>query len=199
MAREAKHRDKIVRATAELLRRRGFAATGINEITELSGAPKGSLYHYFPGGKEEIAAEAVRYAGERVRATITELVATHKSPAETVRAYGILLGGWLAQSGFVDGCPISTALLEAGPNERAIVDAGRTAFAAWVEAFALGLVGAGASPDAAERAARAAVMLLEGALIFARVERSDAAIVTAVEEAARLFDAAIARSDRAQQ
>jgi TetR/AcrR family transcriptional regulator, lmrAB and yxaGH operons repressor len=196
MAREAKHRDKIIRATAELLRRRGYAATGINEITELSGSPKGSLYHYFPGGKEEIAAEAVRYAGERVRATITDLVATHESPSEAVRAYGTLLGGWLSQSGFVDGCPISTALLEAGPNEKAIVEAGRVAFAAWVEAFAHGLVGAGAPTVAAERAARAAVMLLEGALIFARVERSDAAIVAAVEEAARLFDEAIALGDR---
>lgn len=197
MAREAKHRDKIVRATAELLRRRGYAATGINEITDLSGAPRGSLYHYFPGGKEEIAAEAVRYAGERVRTTITELVETHENPAEAVQAYGNLLGGWLAKSGFVDGCPISTALLEAGPSEAAIVEAGRTAFAAWVAAFANALVGAGAAAAAAERAARAAVMLLEGALIFARVERSDAAIRTAVDEAARLFNAAIAMGARA--
>jgi TetR/AcrR family transcriptional repressor of lmrAB and yxaGH operons len=196
MGREAKHRDKIVRATAELLRRRGYAATGINEIAELSGAPKGSLYHYFPGGKEQIAAEAVRYAGERVCATISDLARTHQSPADAVRAYGQLLGGWMAKSGFIDGCPIATTMLEIGPNDSAIVEAGRAAFASWAEGFADALRTSGVAAAKAHNVARSAVMILEGALILARVERSAAAIETAAEQAANLFDEAVAKPAR---
>lgn len=196
MAREAKHRDKIVRAAAELFRRRGYAATGINEIAELSGAPKGSLYHYFPDGKEEIAAAAVRYAGERVAATIADLVRSNEAPGDALRAYGHMLGGWMAQSRFVDGCPISTTMLEIGPEETAVVAAGRAAFASWVQGFADALSKAGVAEAEAEAAARSAIMLIEGALIFARVERNAAAITAAADAAARLFDAAVVAAAR---
>lgn len=191
MSREAKHRDKIVRATAELLRRRGYCATGINEIVDLSGAPKGSLYHYFPGGKAQIAAEAVRYAGERVRTTIANLVATYKDPGDVIRAYGQLLAGWMAKSDFVDGCPITTTLLEISADESAVVEAGCAAFALWVESFALSLERAGVASARAHGVARSAIMLLEGALIFARVERSSAPITAAADLAASLFEAAV--------
>jgi acyl-coenzyme A thioesterase PaaI-like protein len=64
-----KHRGAIVRAAVTLFRRNGYAATGINEIAKVSGAPKASLYHYFPGGKDEIAEAAVRLAGAGLVAT----------------------------------------------------------------------------------------------------------------------------------
>jgi TetR/AcrR family transcriptional repressor of lmrAB and yxaGH operons len=193
MGREAKHRDKIVRATAELLRRRGYAATGINEIAELSSAPKGSLYHYFPGGKEQIAAEALRYAGDLVRTTILNLTQTN-SPADAVRAYGRLLCGWMAKSEFTDGCPIATTMLEVGPNEVAIGEAGGAAFASWIDAFAEALEASGVAAGKAHVLARSAIMLFEGALILARVERNAAAIETAAEQAASLFEEAMAKA-----
>ena len=118
-------RDKIIRATAQLLRQRGFAATGLADIIETSGAPKGSLYHYFPGGKDDIAVEALRYAGEKVRATLTELAGEQPSAAAVMRRYGAMVAGWLADSKFRDGCPIATTLLEtaAGVCEGAIAAA----------------------------------------------------------------------------
>src|SRR4051812_25766766 len=73
MSRPPRHRGAIVRAAATLFRRNGYAATGINEIAEVSGAPKGSLYHYFPNGKEQIAEAAVRFAGAGVVATLEKL------------------------------------------------------------------------------------------------------------------------------
>jgi TetR/AcrR family transcriptional regulator, lmrAB and yxaGH operons repressor len=194
MGREAKHRDKIVRATAELLRRRGYAATGINEIAELSGAPKGSLYHYFPGGKEQIAAEALRYAGDLVRTTLSNLTQTSQDPAAAVRAYGRLLCGWMAKSEFTDGCPIATTMLEVGPNEAAIGEAGGAAFASWIDAFADALEASGVAAGKAHVLARSAIMLFEGALILARVERNAAAIETATEQAASLFEEAMAKA-----
>jgi TetR/AcrR family transcriptional regulator, lmrAB and yxaGH operons repressor len=197
MGREAKHRDKIVRATAVLLRRRGYAATGVNEITELSGAPKGSLYHYFPGGKEQIAAEAITYAGGLVCKTIAELAQTSRSPAEAIRTYGQMLIGWMAQSDFADGCPLATTLLEVGPNEPAVVEAGRAAFASWIESFVGLLEHAGVPAAKARTPARSAIMMLEGALLLARIERNGTAIATASEEIAHLFDETVARTERA--
>ena len=61
-----KHREPITDAAVRLFRRKGYAATGLNEIVEVSGAPKGSLYHYFPEGKASIAVAAVEEAGRRV-------------------------------------------------------------------------------------------------------------------------------------
>jgi TetR/AcrR family transcriptional regulator, lmrAB and yxaGH operons repressor len=190
MAPEAKHRDKIVRATAKLIRRGGFAATGISEIAALSGAPKGSIYHYFPGGKDEIVEHALRYAGQLVRDTIDGLAQQGASPAGAARAYGRLLAGWMADSGFRDGCPIATTMLEVGPDQVAIAQAGRDAYRSWREAFAGMLVRSGVAASGAEHLSLLAVMLLEGALIVSRAERDPAPITTAFDEIGRMFDAA---------
>src|ERR1017187_8508667 len=100
MSAPPRHRGAIVRAAATLCRRNGYAATGINEIVEVSGAPKGSLYHYFPGGKDEIAEAAVRFAGAGVVATLEKLEQEHATAAAMIAAYCTLLAGWMAKSGF---------------------------------------------------------------------------------------------------
>ncbi len=131
MSAPPKHRGAIVRAAATLFRRNGYAATGINEIADLAGAPKGSLYHYFPDGKDAIGEAAVRFAGKGLVVTMEKLEAEHKSAAHMIQAYCRLLAGWMAKSGFKDGCPISTTLLESAPQSERIAQAGREAFAAW--------------------------------------------------------------------
>ena len=188
MPAKPKHRDKIVRTAARLFRRDGYAATGTNEIVAASGAPKGSLYHYFPKGKAEIAEAAVAYAGGLVSATLTELAAKHAQPADIVRAYGALLAGWLAKSGFRDGCPITTTLLELSPAEAGVTKAGKAAFGTWVDVFTASLRAAGARKASAERLARTAIAAFEGALILARVEQSARPIEDVATEIARLFE-----------
>jgi len=82
-----------VRAAATLFRRNGYAATGINEIAELAGAPKGSLYHYFPDGKQQIGEAAVRLAGKSVVVTLEKLELQHETTAAVIQAYCRLLAG----------------------------------------------------------------------------------------------------------
>jgi TetR/AcrR family transcriptional regulator, lmrAB and yxaGH operons repressor len=188
MSEKGGQREKIVRATADLLRRRGYAATGLADIIAASGAPKGSLYHYFPGGKDQIAAAAVKYAGALVSATIGDLAATGASAADVVRAYGALLAEWMAQSGFEDGCPITTTLLETAPANGEIAEAGRAAFADWARSFAARLVDAGVAEERAARLGRLAIMTLEGALVLARAENSNAPIELATDEISALFE-----------
>jgi TetR/AcrR family transcriptional repressor of lmrAB and yxaGH operons len=167
-----KHRGAIVRAAATLFRRNGYAATGINEIAEVAGAPKGSLYHSFPDGKDQIGEAAVRFAGKGVVVTLEKLEQEHRTAAAMMQAYCRLLVGWMAKSGFRDGCPISTTLLESAPQSAGIALAGREAFAGWRAVIARALVRDGFSRAEAGRLATLAVSALEGSLILARVESS---------------------------
>jgi TetR/AcrR family transcriptional repressor of lmrAB and yxaGH operons len=101
-----KHRQPIINAAVTLFRRQGFARTGLNDIVDVSGAPKGSLYHYFPAGKSSIAVAAVEEAGRRVAATVAKLAEECGSTGELLRAHARLLAGWMQGSGFRNGCPI---------------------------------------------------------------------------------------------
>jgi TetR/AcrR family transcriptional repressor of lmrAB and yxaGH operons len=188
MSRKPKHRDAIVQAALTLFRRKGYSGTGLNDIVELSGAPKGSLYHYFPDGKLSIAEAAVRQAGENVARTLNDLAVDHKTPGKLVRAYATLLAGWLAKSKFRDGGPITTTLLETAPGDPKVTAAGRDAFALWREPIASRLAAQGVSAARAERLAGFAIAALEGSLIQARVEGHAGAIEGCGRELEALFD-----------
>src|SRR3569833_2097180 len=95
-----KHRPPIINAAVTLFRRQGFARTGLNDIVDVSGAPKGSLYHYFPAGKSSIAVAAVEEAGRRVAATLAKLAGESSSTGDLLRAQARLLAGWMRSSGF---------------------------------------------------------------------------------------------------
>ena len=165
MSAAPKHRDKIVRAAALLFRRNGYAATGMNDIVALSGAPKGSVYHYFPEGKEQIAIETIHYASGLVAKTLAELSETYSTPSDMVSAYGTLLRGWLAKSEYQDGCPITTTLLELSATSEPVAQAGRSAFASWKNIYQGKLTAAGVSEQRANSLASMAVISFQGALI----------------------------------
>jgi TetR/AcrR family transcriptional repressor of lmrAB and yxaGH operons len=93
-----------------------------------------------------------------------------------IRAYCRLLAGWMAKSGFRDGCPISTTLLESAPQSVALAAAGREAFAGWCAVIARALVRDGFGKLEAKRLSTLAVSAIEGALILARVEGNAAPI-----------------------
>lgn len=186
-----RHRQPIINAAVTLFRRQGYARTGLNDIVDASGAPKGSLYHYFPQGKSSIAAAAVEEAGRRVAATVQKLATECRSTGELLRAHARLLAGWMRGSGFRNGCPITTVLLELAPRERAVSEAGRKAYAARVAIIRDRLMDDGFARPRAEALAVLCTSALQGALIQARVERSGRAIeVTAAELARLLEDAA---------
>ncbi len=172
MARAAEHKQSLVYAAMRLFRRQGYASTGLQQILEESGAPRGSLYHYFPNGKEELAEAAVELAGARMRETLADLAARHAEPRAFLRAYCRTMAGWMEESGFRSGCPIATTLLETAPASPAITRAGQRAIAGWIEVVAEVFRRTGESPRAARRSGRLVVAAMEGALILARVEQS---------------------------
>jgi TetR/AcrR family transcriptional repressor of lmrAB and yxaGH operons len=186
-----KHRQPIIDAAVTLFRRQGYACTGLNDIVDVSGAPKGSLYHYFPLGKSSIAVAAVEEAGRRVATTIQALAKECRSTGELLRAHARLLAGWMRSSGFRNGCPITTVLLELAPRERAVAEAGRKAYAARVAILSDKLVADGHSRARSEALAVLCTSAMQGALIQARVERSGRPIEVTAGELARLLERAI--------
>jgi TetR/AcrR family transcriptional repressor of lmrAB and yxaGH operons len=187
MSAPPKHRQAIIDAAVTLFRQKGYSATGLNDIVALSGAPKGSLYHYFPAGKASIAEAAVREAGRRVAETVRELAASTASAGELVAAHAELLAGWMASSGYRDGSPMTTVLLENAPADAAVTAAGAAAQAEHRAILAAKLAADGVEEDRAARLAALATAALDGALVQARVQQSGAPLILAAEELAALF------------
>lgn len=191
MAGKAKHRQPIIDAAVRLFRQQGYAATGLNELVEQSGSPKGSMYHYFPEGKPSIAVAAVEEAGRRVVDTLAALAEKSASTGELVRGHAGLLAGWMEKSGFRDGCPMTTVLLELAPGNVEVAEAGRRAFAARREVLAAKLRADGFSAEDAERLAMLCTNAIQGSLVQARVERSRRPVEQTAELLAELLDAAM--------
>ena len=125
MGRAATHKQNLVRTAMRLFRRQGYASTGLQQIVAESGAPKGSLYHYFPSGKEALGEAAIALAGGMIREMLAGLAARHREPKAFLRAYCKVMAGWMEESGFRSGCPVATTLLETAPQSPAITAAGR--------------------------------------------------------------------------
>jgi TetR/AcrR family transcriptional repressor of lmrAB and yxaGH operons len=188
LPRKARHRQPIIDASVTLFRRHGYSGTGLNDIVDASGAPKGSLYHYFPGGKPSIAVVAVEEAGRRVCGTLTELSEKVTSTGALIKAHARLLAKWMAKSGFRDGCPMTTVLLELAPEDRAVTEAGRKAYAARVAILYEKLISDGYAEQRARALATLCTSAIQGALVEARVQRSGRPIEIAANELARLLD-----------
>lgn len=188
---EADTRARLLAAAARLFQEKGYAATGLNEILTRAGAPKGSLYHHFPGGKAELGAAAMRGAGGLLRETLRARRAAASDAAGAVQAFADDLAGWLEGSDFTRGCPVATVALEQSPGEGALADAIRGAFSRTVDLLTEIICEDGASPDQARALATTALAALEGAMILARVDQSAAPVRTAGAQMACLIRAEV--------
>lgn len=188
MGKKPQHRTALIRAAVRLFRRSGYAGTGTKDILAESGAPRGSLYHYFPGGKEEIGAAAVEAAGQQVSETLRALAERAGSPGEFVAAYLEQLGRWLEASGYREGCPIATTLLETTPGSESITVAGRNALAEWREVFESVLRRGGWPAERIADTATTVLAVTEGALLIARVDGRADALDQASRELRMLLD-----------
>src|ERR1700684_2376478 len=98
-------RDRIVDASAELFRRQGYSATGVKQIVAAAQAPFGSLYHFFPGGKEELGAEAVMRSGDLYAQLIPAVFDPAPDLVAGVRDFFAGAADTLRQSDYADACP----------------------------------------------------------------------------------------------
>ncbi|MEN8184438.1 MAG: TetR/AcrR family transcriptional regulator [Myxococcota bacterium] len=161
-----------MRTAMRLFRRQGYASSGLQQILAESGAPRGSLYHYFPSGKEALGEAAIRMAAGMIEEMLTDLAVRHPNPKAFLRAYARTMADWMEESGFQSGCPIATTLLETAPRSPSITEAGQRAIDGWIAVVAGVLAKAGMAPRRARSRAQLVIAAMEGALILARVRRS---------------------------
>jgi TetR/AcrR family transcriptional repressor of lmrAB and yxaGH operons len=170
-------KQAFVGATQELLRRRGYTASGLGEIVARSGAPKGSLYFHFPGGKQELAIAAMERSAKQLRDAMVAILDSSEDAEEAIgRLVGALAAG-LEASDFADGCPIATVALETSSESEPMRAAAQAAFESWVEVLTQRLTRAGVEPAPAEQRALFVLAAIEGALILARARRDVAPLV----------------------
>jgi TetR/AcrR family transcriptional repressor of lmrAB and yxaGH operons len=165
-------RERFVIMTARLMSRRGYAAVGLNEIVDKSGAPKGSLYHFFPKGKEQLAAAAVDWAAERFLHTLAEAIDTAGSAADAVGALAAQIALWMEESGCKDGSPLTIVAVETGAFVEPLRLACQRGYQAWADALADQLRRDGKPAKEASDLALWAVASLEGAIVLARTQHS---------------------------
>ena len=177
MANAAKHKDSLVRTAMRLFRQQGYASTGLQQVLAESGAPKGSLYHYFPGGKEQLGTAAVKLAAQLMGEMLSGLVARHRRPATFVRAYCGVMSKWMEDSDFRSGCPIATTMLETAPQSPELTRVGVDALDHWIAIIAPVFEEAGASKSEARLKAQNLIAAMEGALLLARMRQSSLPIV----------------------
>lgn len=164
-------RARLVKSTAKLLREKGYAATGLKDILAESGVPRGSLYHHYPGGKEELGAASVEYSGAGIRRALERLADRAGDPITAMREFCDYYIEELHRSEFRRGCPLATVTLEAAANVDAIHTSCGLAFDSIIEFFASRLVAAGAAVDEAEEASIYTISAIEGALMVAKAQR----------------------------
>ena len=189
------NRHRLVTATAGLFLRRGYHGTGLKEITETSRAPVGSLYHHFPGGKEELAAEALRVAADGYEGVVAAVIDSAPDVASGIRVSFAAAAEVLRLSDYADACPIATVALEvASTNERLRLVTGAI-FEGWTEMLAMRLRSAGLDAVPAREIALTYLAALEGGFLLCRAAKSTEAMDAVGRFVADRVDAALAEAD----
>ena len=165
-------REQMIRGAAELLASHGVQGTSFSEVLAHTGAPRGSIYHHFPGGKDELVQAAARSVGDGVTALLDSIDAA--SPVEVVEAF---VDGWrvvLVAGQFEQGCAVAASCLGSDADDDLRALSGEI-FRTWHAALARALMRSGAGRCQAEDLATICIASVEGALIVGRAEQNDAA------------------------
>ena len=165
-------RDRLVAAMLDALRTRGYHGVGLAELLTAAQAPKGVLYHHFPGGKAELAVRAIESVVAKLGADLDKVLDRTADPVDALSAWMGSAQRVLAGSGFASGCPLATIALESTPDDDAIRAALAEGFASIRTRLADALAGAGMAKAQARGAAALIVSAYEGALLQARVAGS---------------------------
>jgi AcrR family transcriptional regulator len=187
-------RERMVFSAAQLIRRDGVTATGMRDVAAHAGAPRGSLQHYFPGGKEQLVNEAVDWAGRYAGKRVARFLAGLPTPTPS-GLFAAMVGQWTDEygaEGFAAGCPVAAATVDCAESVASTREAAAAAFATWTGPVARALTGMGVPAERAEPLATLMISALEGAILIARAEQDVRALTAVTQELGPLLDAAVA-------
>jgi TetR/AcrR family transcriptional repressor of lmrAB and yxaGH operons len=190
-------RQQIIETACDLMENQGYHATGLNQIVAESGAPKGSLYYYFPEGKEELAEHAIRHASGVLVERIQISLSLVGDPAESLREFIHNLADTIEASGFRSGSHLSAVAMETANTSPRINLACREAFTQIQIAFDEKLIESGFSTESANRLATLITATIDGGIILCRTYHNSTPLRQVGDQLAELVAAANNRTDKA--
>ena len=184
-------KERILETTAEMFRRYGYTGSGLKQIVADANAPFGSLYHFFPGGKEQLGDEVIRRSG-RMYMELVEAI-FDAAPDPVTGAGDVFRGAAevLRQTEYADACPIATVALEVASSNETLRMATADVFDSWIESATRRFTGAGIPSGKARALAFLLVEMLEGAFLLSRAMRTTEPVEVAGEAAAAAIRAAL--------
>ncbi|AZG46152.1 putative HTH-type transcriptional regulator [Gordonia insulae] len=186
-AAERGPRERMVVHAADLIGRDGVAATSIGDVIAASSAPRGSIYHHFPGGKTQLMTEAVRYAGDFISGRISR--ESSATPAEAVAEIGDVWRRMLVNTDYEFGCPVLAGGL-ARRSEPEVADEAQQIFIRWTRLISARLVHEGVDAERADTLAHLAIASIEGAVGLCQTQRSVEPLDRVIAELSRMCEAA---------
>ncbi|NKE58132.1 TetR/AcrR family transcriptional regulator [Lentzea sp. PSKA42] len=181
-------REQIVTGAADMIRRRGLNATSIREVAKHAGTPLGSTYHYFPGGKNQLATEAVRWAGDTVSKVLAAKL--RKGPVDGLKAFFGLWRQIVTETDFQAGCPVLAVSIEETASADALAAAAE-AFRTWSGQLENSLQDHGVAAGRAKSLAQLVVAAAEGAVAMCRAQRSIDPLDNVASELTTLLETAV--------
>lgn len=190
--RRGSTREKMVRTAAVLLREHGVAGTTIDRVLAVSGAPRGSVYHHFPGGRAQLLSEAVEFATD----SIIELAgaAGEGGPAVALDAFVALWREQLVASDYRAGCPVLAVVVDSDPALPELTEQAGEAFGRWQSVLARMLGERGMTATSADRLALQSLCILEGAVAVSRARRGISPLDEAAQAIRTLYEAEVNRA-----
>ena len=170
-------RESIVTAAAELMRRKGYAGVSMKDLAEAAGAPIGSLYHHFRGGKVQIAREALTNAGLAYGLLIPTVVDGYTDLAAAIDGVFTQAARDMADTGFANMCPVASVAGEVADTVEELRSATRDIFTAWIDGGAAYFTSRGLDEPLARQVTTALIAGLEGAFLLARAIRDTAPLL----------------------
>lgn len=184
-------RDRIVETTTHLFRRQGYAATGVKQIVAGAEAAFGSIYHFFPGGKDQLAEEVVRTSGAMYGDLVDLIFGADPDPVSATRTFFREAARTMEAEDFADICPIATVALEVASTHEPLRIATSEVFDDWRNRAAGWFVAAGLPRPAAQELAITLIALLEGSFLLSRAGRTIKPLKVNAVAAARLVELAM--------
>jgi TetR/AcrR family transcriptional regulator, lmrAB and yxaGH operons repressor len=191
MQDDADTKTRLIRAMLQALATRGYHGTGLSDVLATANAPKGVLYHHFPGGKVALAVAAVEAGTAQMCARLNKHLRIGDHLGEAISNWLAYEASRQAQSGFALGCPLATIALESAPEDEALRAALSSSFAQVRATLATVIAErTGRSMEAAQGLSALIVAAYEGGLMQARVAQSEAPLRAALKALLPLLEAA---------
>lgn len=184
-------RERVIEASRALFMERGYSASGLKQISEASAAPIGSLYHFFPGGKAELAAETLRSSGAAYQMLVEAIFDAAPDIVTGVRNCFEGAAEVLRATDYADACPIATVALEVASSDERLRLVTAEVFEAWLESAATRLEQGGVHPSRAWELATILVASLEGGFLLSRAAKDTSAMDAIGKSIVELVEAAL--------